>query len=358
MSSFLSSSRVLLFTSNKENKTDTLVYVSKLTGSNTASNADGSPFVIPSTLITPTTGKGTTQWLIESISIDDKYVLLTKRISSSYCPMYIVNISGDTPTEPKQIILPGATETEEETANWHTKFSKDPSTPHLIYLLTNAYSDFMSLIALDYATGVVTHITTPIPELNPLCGIPWETNTLVITSEGVFFKANVQGWDNLFLMPLTGPHKGTVIELRPDWEGGVINLQTDERNGNPNDLVLKLVSYRSQGRVVLIDVREALERVEIDDASSGAYICVSVKEYQQAAAPLPSFRTLPPKLLRIKSFDGLEISSMYYHPTDSKSVVPLVINIHGGPTSQSTSQSRMYVHICGFVSFRPPDFAI
>jgi dipeptidyl aminopeptidase/acylaminoacyl peptidase len=44
----------------------------------------------------------------------------------------------------------------------------------------------------------------------------------------------------------------------------------------------------------------------------------------------------PPKLLKFKSFDGLEVPCMYYHPNDGKMAVPVIVNIHGGPESQSS----------------------
>jgi hypothetical protein len=322
--------RLLAFASNKENKTDTLIYVAKLIGSGTGAKVDSSPFNLPSRIVTPTMGKGTSRWMAESISIDDRYILLTKFQSASYRPLYIVDISGDGPAEPQLVTLPNSTEKEGETFCNYARFSRDPSDPHLVYLITNAYGDFKSVVMYNSQTHTVSHITTPAPNLRAIRPISWETEDLKVTRENIFFRANIEGWSHLFVMPLSGPHRDTVIEVKPDWEGGNIKYVPNSFNGKPNELVLKLVSYRSQGSIVRLDIAAALEKIDFDE-SGEAYTSVTLSTYHQASSEIPPFRTLPPKLMRFKSFDGLPIPVMYYHPNNMQSVVPLVINIHGGP---------------------------
>jgi len=323
--------RFLAFASNKENKADTLIYITKLIDSNTGAKVDSTPFDLPSRLVTPTTDRGTSRWLTESISVDDRYILLTKFQSSSYRPLYVVDISGKDPTEPELITLPNSTEKEEETFCTHATFSRNPSKGHLVYLITSAYGDSKSVVIYDTQTRTVSHITTPAPSLHALRPIPWEAENLKVTPENVLFRANIEGWSSLFVMPLSGPHKDTVIEVRPNWEGGSISFMPNALNGKTNELVLKLVSYRSQGRLARLDIAAALEKVERDEEERYSFISATLEEYSQASSKIPPFRTLPPKLMKYKSFDGLPIPVMYYHPNNMQSVVPLVINIHGGP---------------------------
>ncbi|KZP22544.1 alpha/beta-hydrolase [Athelia psychrophila] len=337
------SNKILLFGSTKENKKDTLIYITKLVDSATGAKADSTPFNLSSRLLTKPTGKGTTHWVVESISIDDRFVLLTKFASASYRPLYIVDISGEEPSDPVLITLPGITEKEEETFYGHASFSLDPALPHLIYLITSAYGDFNSVVAFDTNTRAVSHITTPEPNLHALRPIPWETMDLRVTRDKLFFRANFEGWNQLFVMPLTGAQKDQVIEVKPDWERGAILYRTNAKNGKPDELVLKLISYRSQGWLVRLDIAAALLEVNID-AEGHKFITPSLAQYHQASCVIPPFRTLPPQLIKFKSFDGLEIPVMYYHPKDRQTVVPLVIHIHGGPEGQSTAQTRTPIH--------------
>lgn len=181
----------MIFSSNKENKTDTLIYVTKLVNSDTGGKCDSAPFHLPSRLVTRTNGEGTSRWLAESISVDDRYVLLTKWHGSAYRPLYISDLSSEEPTEPVQILLPNSTEKEKETVFSHPTFSRDPANSHLIYVITNAYGNFQSVVVYDTRTRSVSHVTTPEPNLKALRSIPWETMDLKVTREKIFFRANV-----------------------------------------------------------------------------------------------------------------------------------------------------------------------
>ena len=263
--------------------------------------------------------------------MDDRYTLVTRQYGSSHRPLYIIDISGEEQTAPEPINLPQSTEKDDQTVTRSPEFSKDPSKPYLIYLITNAYGDFKSVVTYDVETRSVMHITTPELNLHALRPIPWETMGLTVTKEHLLFRANVDGWSSLFVMPLFGPHKDKVIEVKPDWEGGQITYAHNALNGNPHELVLKLLSHRSQGWMARLDIAEALQNVKQDHLDASLFTSASLEKYEQASCKDPTFRTLPATLMRYKSFDGLEIPAMYYHPNERKSSVPLVISIHGGP---------------------------
>ncbi|KAI0063028.1 alpha/beta-hydrolase [Artomyces pyxidatus] len=338
------SNKLLAYSSNKENGRDTLVYITKLIDSDTGASADSSSFTLSSKLVTPVTEERTTpRWFAESISVDDRYLLLTKMHSISYRTLWLVDISGPEPSTPEQITLPHATEKEEEISISSPTFSRDPVNPNVIYLVTSAYGDFNSVVVYDIHTRSVLHVTTPEPNMHALRPIPWETADLKVTKENIFFRANVEGWHQLYVMPLSGPHKDSVIEIRLDWEGGGIIYRTNALNGRPNELALKLASYRSSGYISHVDMTSELQHVEKDEHGQ-VFISVRPTGYSQAAAALPGFRTVRPTLMRFKSFDGLEVPFLYYHPNERKSAVPFVVQIHGGPESQSTSQTRTPIH--------------
>jgi hypothetical protein len=348
----------LVFASTKENGKDTLIYSTKLIDSDTGAKADSNPFLLPARVIAPKIGKGTSYWIPESISADDKYVALTMYHGHSYRPLYVVDISGadSDPKTPELVTLLGVTEKAEETSYSSARFSRDPTHAHVLYVITNAFGDFTSVVAYDTLARTVLHITTPEPPhpLRPLREIPWETGGLLVTPVALFFHANVEGWRTMYAMPLSGgggAQAGAhVFEVRMrDWEGSPVAYTANVRNGKPNELVVHFNSFRMNGFLASIEFSRIFEGDEgadperERDEQGSWYVSITPRAYRQAAPNPPQFKVYPPKLLKFKSFDGLEVPCMYYHPKEGKTAVPVVVNIHGGPESQSTAETRMSV---------------
>lgn len=328
----------MAFVSNKENNTDTLAYLTHLIDSDTGATSDSTPFSLPSKLVTPLLRDGKTEkWVTRSISVDDKYLLLLRAYGNAYHTMFVVDISGPEPGKVERIILPGATEPEEKTT-LDGLFSLDPANPHVAYVVTDAYGDFDAIVSYDINQRTVTHITTPnldvsVPVLKP---IAWEVGHLAVTDACIYFIANVEGWSTLYVMPLTGTNRNTVVEVEARWERGWMSFSHSGRNGHPYELALNLASYRSRGfiRRAVLDL-ETLKHTPCGDA----YIDVELTPYVQAIAPEEA-KAVAPKLIRFKSFDGLEVPAFYYHSNEGKSKAPVVIGIHGGPESQATTKYR------------------
>ncbi|KAF8272722.1 alpha beta-hydrolase [Lactarius quietus] len=327
------SNRLFVFASTKENGKDTLVYCAKLIDSNTGAVDNNTPFSLPSRLIaSKKADQRTTSWSPESISLDDKQVALILYNGYADSPLYIADISGEKPKEPQLITLPGATEKFGETSYRSPRFSRDPTQAHVLYVITNAFGDFASVVAYDTHARTVTHITTPEPGLRALRPIPWETGGLL-------------GWQTMYAVPFSGAHANKVLEVRcvQGWEGSPVGYATNVRNGRPNELVVHFNSFRMNGFLASIDFSHAFETEAAAkrDEQGHLFVLVAPKAYRQAAPSPPRFNVYAPKLLKFRSFDGLEVPCMYYHPNDGKTAVPVVINIHGGPESQSTADSRM-----------------
>ena len=340
--------RLLVFASTKENGKDTLVYSTKLIDSDTGAVADKTPFLLPSRLIAPRKeDQRTTSWSPESISLDEKQVALILYNGYADSPLYIVDVSGDSPKEPELITLPGSTEKLGETSYRSPRFSRDQAQAHVLYVITNAFGDFASVVAYDTRARTVTHITTPKPGLHALRPIPWETHGLLVTPAALFFRANVEGWQTMYAVPFFGAHANKVLEVRctQGWEGSPVGYATNVRNGRPNELVVHFNSFRMNGFLASLDFSHAFETEAAAERDEQGHLFVSVtpRAYRQAAPSPPQFKVYPPKLLKFMSFDGLEVPCMYYHPNDRKTAVPVIINIHGGPESQSTADSRMSV---------------
>jgi pimeloyl-ACP methyl ester carboxylesterase len=277
----------------------------------------------------------------ESFSLDDKYLLIMRRYGSSYNALYVVDISGEQALPPKLIEFPGATEKAEDTAFADAAFSHNVNLPHLIYCITNGYGDFASIVTYDLDTASVTHITTSGAAIQVIRPILWEIQDLKVTSDNIVFTVNVEGWSSLFFMPLSGPHKNTVIEVKVAWERGWLTFKTNDLNDKPYELTLYLTSYHSRGRITYLDLLPLLNNVKKDE-NGNAYVLASVLPYAQAAPPTVAHE-VPPTLIRYKSFDGLEVPAIYYHPA-GQSVTPVIIHIHGGPESQATANYRTPTH--------------
>ena len=77
------------------------------------------------------------------------------------------------------------------------------------------------------------------------------------------------------------------------------------------------------------------------DEQGDFFVLISSRAYHQAATSPLRLNVYPPKLLRFKSFDGLETSSVRTITPRGKEAVLVVFNIYGGPESQSTAETKM-----------------
>jgi hypothetical protein len=371
------SNSLMAVASTRHNGTDTLPYLFKLRQSVSAPSLATSPgaetelnaFTLPMRLlmmppVTPPGQKRTVEtWFPEDISVDDKRMVLAKQISNSHVEIYLINLpaideaSSTTrdPTaggeevypEPKKLILPGATEPPSSTYTM-AQFSRNLEQQNLLYLSTDAYGDFRSVVTYDTDTGTVTHITTPGPQWGALRPISWDVFSPDVEKERILFTANVEGWRKLYVVPHQDSNKRPrVIEVKMDWEGGQIDYLSNAINGKPGQIIVGTDSYKQMKGIgiVELDLDGILEQIQFEPTSSetegDAFLTVPLKKYVNATLPEPAFRTVQPKLVRYKSFDGLDVPFLYYHPTEGNKKVPVVVRIHGGPEGQSGSTARM-----------------
>ncbi|KAF8579006.1 alpha/beta-hydrolase [Ramaria rubella] len=338
------SNRIMAYTSTKANGRDTLVYVSKLVDSSIGAHGNTENFTLSAKLVTPPApeAKAGTWWTIKSISLDDNYILLSKFHGASHQPLYIANISEHSSSEPEQIVFPGI-RSDAEVAIQLASFSRDPRQPNLIYLVTNAYGDFASVVMYNIKHRSISHITTFEPNLLATRPIPWDIQSLRVSAEHIIFKASVEGWSQLFILPLQGTHGGQVIQIKFDREIGDLSCISNSQNGKAWEIVLDIANSNTARSLFSIDLRTALEDT-LTDEEGNPFVLASLKPYKQAQAIVPTYRTLSAQLFKYQSFDGLEIPVMYYHPSNRQKAVPLVISIHGGPAIQATSLTKMSIH--------------
>jgi len=354
----------MLFSSTEQSPNEYHVYLTPLTESSTGLKPDTtSRLDLPRTRITLSPPDSRAKWHVGSVSLDNKYVSITEIKGSTYVPAYILDISDRAalPALPTRIDLPGVTEAENQTSHLGLSFSKDPTTPHLLYIVSSGFGDFRNAIVYDVDKRTVLHVTTPEPSLRAIRPINWDIKSQVVTTKAIYFSANVDAWDKRFVVPLSGPFAQQVVEIR--WEGpgadsAGIAFTTNDKNGKPFELVLHLASYCNLGGLAYANIEPALQGAKHDEDGK-PYIVVQLTLFKQAQPIPPAYKTVAPKVIRFKSFDGLEVPFIYYHPCEGKKRVPLNVEIHGELPTSSDEGFEAQARRPGQVALRPsrPRFA-
>lgn len=180
--------------------------------------------------------------------------------------------------------------------------------PGTLFITTDEGSEFLHLARLDVESGAVTAIPT---------NISWDIEQIELSPDGrtLAFAANEAGFSKLYLLDVATDRVTPVSALPKGVIGG---LRFHPKN---RDLAFTLASARSTADVYSLDVA-TLELERWTESENGG---------------LDTGRFAEPALVRIKSFDGLEISLLVYRPDPGKfpGPRPVMIRIHGGPEGQS-----------------------
>ncbi|KIY51529.1 hypothetical protein FISHEDRAFT_56670 [Fistulina hepatica ATCC 64428] len=272
------SRKYFLWTSNKDSNLDMPIYITRLVDSHTGIRPDDTVrFHIPSFLVTPAPGDyaATWRWHVQSMFLDEKYMLLIERwatsisryISSTFLLWLLHRLAEPTFKPHKRVMFAGSSE---DCIIDYVRFSKVPAQPSLIYFLTDVHGDFVPVASYDLDTEMLIHITTSKPSVQSLRPIPAHCTLLARSPE------TVEGRRLLYAMPLVGKHTHTVLEVRLEgFEGGGIGCLPDTKNeGRYYQLALTLQWHESRRYVVRVDVAPYLE---VDaDAFRGPHITTKV----------------------------------------------------------------------------------
>jgi dipeptidyl aminopeptidase/acylaminoacyl peptidase len=184
------------------------------------------------------------------------------------------------------------------------RFSNDGKS---LYLVTDDGVEFLQLVKLDLATGKKTPLTSH---------IKWDVEDADLSPDGktIAFVTNENGIGVLHLLDTAS---GKEIPAPKLPIGNVGNVDFHE---NGRDLAFNLVSNKSPSDVFSVDLTTG----KIDQWTFSE------------TGGLNTGNNADPSLVRMKSFDGLEISAFVYRPNAQKfpGKRPVMINIHGGPEGQ------------------------
>jgi dipeptidyl aminopeptidase/acylaminoacyl peptidase len=173
-----------------------------------------------------------------------------------------------------------------------------------LYLATDRDGDFMRLARLDPSTLDVTYLT---PD-------DWDVEGVELSRDGRYLLAsrNVEGYSDLMLFSGEGKRMPDVAV--PEGIVGGFEFSPDSRR-----LAFTLVGPTRNPDVWVLDLPDGEPR--------------QVTRSSTAGIPRSTFQR--PSLVRYPSFDGLEIPALLYEPGGAGGNAPVVVNVHGGPESQS-----------------------
>jgi dipeptidyl aminopeptidase/acylaminoacyl peptidase len=268
-------------------------------------------------LLAQVTGGG---WGILDWSWGDTHLLISEYISINESRIHLLDATSGTmePLTPKS----------DEKVAWPSgAFAKDGKS---LFVLTDKDSEFQRLCRFDRATR----------KLTPLSGsLRGDVESFDLSPDGrkLAFVSNESGVDALHLMDAQSGKQLRSSRLPLGVIGGV------KWHENNCDLAFNLSSARSPNDAYSLDTKTGKVERWTESETGG----------------LDPTAFVEPELIRIQSFDGLEISGFLYRPDARKfpGPRPVLVQIHGGPESQSRpsfqARNNYYVNELGVAVFLP-----
>ncbi len=173
-----------------------------------------------------------------------------------------------------------------------------------IFLATDRDGDFVRLARLDLSTLEIEHLTSD----------DWDVEEVELSEDGRWLAVsrNVEGYSDFMLFSGKG-RRVPGPEMPEDIVGGFEFSPDGER------LAFTLTGPNRNPDVWVVDLPDGEARRLTHSSTAGI--------------PLRTFRR--PDIVRYPTFDGREIPSLVYEPEASPQNAPVIVNVHGGPESQS-----------------------
>lgn len=237
-------------------------------------------------------------WGVADWSADETKLLLEEYVSANESFIHLLDLKTGT----KELLTPKGAE---KVAWSGAKFARAGKT---FFSTTDHGAEFQRLVEVQVATKTHRVLTV---------NIPWDVEQFELSPDGstLAFITNEDGVGVLHLMDAQ-----TGRELKPPKLPLGVPSGLDWHE-NSRDLAFTLSASKSPSDAWSLDVKTGkLERWT--ESETGG---------------LNPENFVEPQLVKLKSFDGLPISAFLYRPDPKKfpGPRPVIINIHGGPESQS-----------------------
>lgn len=249
-------------------------------------------------------------WEVADWSPDDKSLLLFEYVSINESYLHLLDIKSG---KMEMITPKGA----QPVAYGGAKFSKDGRS---LIITADKDSEFQRLGRYDLATKTFTPYTSH---------IKWDVDEFDLSKDGKTI-AYITNEDGAGILRLMDAKTGKELKAPKLPIGTVSGLSWHENN---RDLAFNLSSSKAPYDVYSLDVKSGKVERWTESETGGL-----------DASQFPE-----PEMIRVKSFDGLEISGFIYRPDAQKfpGPRPVIVYIHGGPESQSRPrfQARMNYYL-------------
>ena len=201
-----------------------------------------------------------------------------------------------------------------------------------VYLISNRDSEFEQLRRIDLATGAVEVLSAH---------IPWDIDGFARSDDGKYLAwvANADGLDKLTVLNLA-----TRSEILPPLPDGQIGRMSFDRSAKK--LALTFETAQSPRDVFVLE----LEKNSL------------VRYTKSEVGPLDPLQFAAAELVRFPTFDRAggkqrQVPAFVYRPIGKPGPHPVLIDIHGGPESQSVPTfspfTQFLVREMGFVVIAP-----
>lgn len=234
-------------------------------------------------------------WSVADFAPDGKTALVGRYVSVQKSELYLLDIaSGSIRPLTKDAVAVSYGE---------AKFAPDGR----LFATSDAGSDFQQLGTIDLATGKFSPLGAP--------GL-WDVDSFEISPDG------------RSLAVVTNEAGVAKLSIRDASTGRVISTPATPAG------VIGGLEYAPWGAIgfTLSSARSPADAYSLDPASGQL-----TRWTQSETGGLDPNANVEPEFVKAKSFDGLEISGFLYRPDPKKfpGKRPLIVNIHGGPESQS-----------------------
>ncbi len=237
-------------------------------------------------------------WRVSDWSPDNATILLTEYVSINESHLWSFDLQSS--------LLERVTPKTGEKISWTgASFAKDGRS---LFVTSDQGSEFQRLCRYDLASHQLTPLT---PNLK------WDVESFDLSPDGKTL-AFVSNEDGVSVLHLLDAKSGRELRTPKLPLGVITGLEWHENN---RDLGFTLSSARSPADVYSLDVRKGTLERWTESETGG----------------LNAQTFIEPELIKLKSFDGLDISAFVYRPDARKfpGKRPAIISIHGGPESQS-----------------------
>jgi dipeptidyl aminopeptidase/acylaminoacyl peptidase len=279
-------------------------------------------------LLLPVQGGG---WSVQDWSWDEHQLLLGEYISINEAYLHLVDIKTGALKPlagPRAPAAPAASQTNQaKVAIAKARFDKDG---RHVFLATDESSEFLRLVRVDLTTR----------EMKVLTGaIRWGIEDFDLSPDATRV-AVVANEDGASVLRLLDARTGRAL-LEPKLPRGVVTGLDWHENGR--ELGFSLTSARSPSDAYSLDARSG--RVE--------------RWTESETGGLNPEAFVEPELVRLKSFDALEISAWVHRPDPKKfpGPRPVLISIHGGPEAQARpifqARNNYYLNELGVAVVHP-----